>query len=166
MMELSTDLSKELWDKIIFTDVIKPISCPINNTLSYIYIDPTDTHHNYIWLLPDGRLIRAYWVYSEKTKRLSFYTIYICRRGVFSSSTRKNMIEIPEYILWDGNTTNIEKWEGVTHTHFWFSTTTGQQYTNHYYGLLDDGRIVRITNLHVYRIDGWLLGDALYLGRG
>ena len=66
MMELSTDLSKELWDKIIFTDVIKPISCPINNTLSYIYIDLTDTHHNYIWLLPDGRLIRAYWVYSEK----------------------------------------------------------------------------------------------------
>ena len=76
------------------------------------------------------------------------------------------MIEIPEYILWDGNTTNIEKWEHVTYDHFWFSPTRGREQTDHYYMLLDDGRIVRVTNLHEDRIDDWLLGDALYLGRG
>ena len=76
------------------------------------------------------------------------------------------MIEVPEYIIWDGNTTNIEKWESVVHKHFWFSPTMGQQHTDHYYGLLDDGRIVRITNLHVNRIDDKLLLDALYLGMG
>jgi hypothetical protein len=31
------------------------------------------------------------------------------------------MIEVPEYILWDGSTTNIEKWGDTTHNHFWFS---------------------------------------------
>jgi len=76
------------------------------------------------------------------------------------------MIEVPEYILWDGNTINIEKWEGYVHKHLWFSPTRGEQHTDHYYGLLDDGRIMRVTNLHVDRIDDKLLGDALYLGMG
>jgi hypothetical protein len=76
------------------------------------------------------------------------------------------MIEVPEYILWDGSTTNIEKWEDYVHKHFWFSPVRGEQQTDHYYGLLDDGRIVRITHLYFSRRDDMMPGDALYLGMG
>lgn len=77
MAELSSGIPKELWDKIIFTDLINPIPCPINNALAYIYVDPTDTQHNYIWLLPDGRLIRAFWVYGEKQAWRPAQHIYV-----------------------------------------------------------------------------------------
>lgn len=76
------------------------------------------------------------------------------------------MIEIPEYILWDGNTTNIEKWEHVTYDHFWFSPTRGREQTDHYYMLLDDGRIVRFTHLSASKRDETVPVDVLYLGRG
>lgn len=66
MAELSNDIPKELWDKILFTDVIKPIFCYMDKNLSYIYVDPTNTHSEYVWLLPDGRLVQTGWVYSEK----------------------------------------------------------------------------------------------------
>lgn len=89
MMELSTDLSKELWDKIIFTDLINPIPCHIDNTLSYIYIDPIDTHHDYIWLLPDGRLIRAHWVYSVKEGICRPTRLVYVGEGVFHHKQRE-----------------------------------------------------------------------------
>jgi len=60
------DIPKELWEKILFTDVIKPISCDIDSHLSYIYVDPDKPKSSYIWILPDGRLVQSDWVYGEK----------------------------------------------------------------------------------------------------
>lgn len=66
MAELSNDIPKELWDKILFTDAIKPISCDIDRYISYIYVLPDKPKSSYIWILPDGRLIQSDWVYSQK----------------------------------------------------------------------------------------------------
>lgn len=76
------------------------------------------------------------------------------------------MIEVPEYLLWDGDTTNIKPWESIFHEHFWFSPKRGELRNERFYSLLDDGRIVRITHLFISRIDDHILEDALYLGTG
>ena len=63
------DIPKELWEKILFTDVIKPTSFHIdnNNTRpSHIYVNPDRPISTYIWILPDGRLVQSDWVYGEK----------------------------------------------------------------------------------------------------
>lgn len=88
MAELSNDLPKELWDKILFTDLINPVPWNIDHDISYIYVDPTNTNSDYIWLLPDGRLIQAYWVYREKGGYSPKQLIYV-GEGVFHHKQRK-----------------------------------------------------------------------------
>ena len=89
MAEISNDVPKELWDKIIFTDLINPVPCCINNRWEfYIYVNPTDLHSEYIWLLPDGRLIQAYWVYREKGGYSPKQLLYV-GEGVFHHKQRK-----------------------------------------------------------------------------
>jgi hypothetical protein len=91
MAELSNDLPKELWDKILFTDLINPVPCYIDYNLSYIYVNPDEMHSEYIWLLPDGRLIRTGWVYSEKDDLYDWrpkQLLYV-GEGVFHHRQRK-----------------------------------------------------------------------------
>jgi hypothetical protein len=60
------DIPKELWDKILFTGVIKPVPCSIRSFLSYIYVNPDRPNSSYIWILPDGRLVQSDWVFRAK----------------------------------------------------------------------------------------------------
>ena len=89
MAELSNDLPKELWDKIIFTDLINPVPCHIDHDISYIYVDPTNVNSDYIWLLPDGRLIQAFWVYGIKDSPYLPEQLVYVGKGVFHHKQRK-----------------------------------------------------------------------------
>ena len=76
------------------------------------------------------------------------------------------MIEVPEYILWDGDSTDSKPWRSLFHEHFWFSPKRGELRNEHFYSLLDDGRIVRITHLYTSKRDDFMPVDAVYLGMG
>lgn len=77
------------------------------------------------------------------------------------------MIEIPEHLLWDGDTKNIETWEFPTYgMHFWFSPSRFSRNLPHYYGLLEDGRVVKVTNQTTIKSGDFLPEDVLYLGIG
>jgi hypothetical protein len=76
------------------------------------------------------------------------------------------MIEIPEHLLWDGDTTNIKTWGDTTHNHFWFSLERSKDSADKYYSILDDGRIVRITHRWVSRNDELIPKGSTYLGTG
>lgn len=77
------------------------------------------------------------------------------------------MVEIPEHLLWDGDTTDIEMWDFPTsNNHYWFSPSTSAKHLYHYYGLLEDGRVVKITNETISESRRYLAEDAVYLGFG
>jgi len=90
MAELSNDVPKEIWDKIIFTDLINPVPCCIDNTWEfYIYVNPTNVNSDYIWLLPDGRLICTGWAHGMKDSPcLPEQPVYV-GKGVFHHKQRK-----------------------------------------------------------------------------
>ena len=90
MAEISDGVPKELWDKILFTDLINPVPCCINNRWEfYIYVNPTDLHSEHIWLLPDGRLIRTGWAYGIKDSPYLPEQLVYVGKGVFHHKQRK-----------------------------------------------------------------------------
>ncbi len=91
MAELSNDIPKKLWDKILFTDALNPISCDMDmdSHLAYIYVDPDKPKSSYIWILPDGRLVQSDWVYGEKYGPYRPEQLVYVGEGVFHHKQRK-----------------------------------------------------------------------------
>ena len=63
MAELSNDIPKELWDNI--------------------FVNPYNTESSFIWLLPDGRLVKTEWTYSQKDGPLRPEALVYIGEGYF-----------------------------------------------------------------------------------
>lgn len=92
MAELSNDIPKELWDKILFTDVPIPTSYHIgHNNPSYIFVNPYNTESSFIWLLPDGRLVKTEWTYSQKDGPLRPEALVYIGQGYFHHQQQRKI---------------------------------------------------------------------------
>lgn len=75
------------------------------------------------------------------------------------------MIEVPEHLMWDGDTTDIRTWGSFEREHFWYNPATDIG-SSCYYCILDDGRVVRITHVWASKEDADVSKEATYLGTG